>query len=592
MRKYSVIFLIGFFSLIAQTLLFREFFQIFEGNELGLSAFFSSWLFWVAAGAWLGKKIKWFFSFESMPLLFLPAYLLQYMAILYSRTWSGISFYEVFPCEKMAMISFLVNSPVSLVTGFLFTQACRDQYGRVISVAKIYLLEAIGSFTGGMLVTLALSLTFSSEQIFLAALFLLMAPIALLQREQKKYLISGLYPLLILLFLFSVAPEKLSRCHDLYFWNNILPGGHFQGRFTTKKTRYLYGEYHDQFQVLSWGKVCETLPNTQHASEITALTLSQKSNAEKVLILGESILGIGLTMAKLPSVREITLLHDDEEYFPALFKIWPSSYRESLKKIKIPGQDIRQFLSSHPDSYDLILVHFPPAPSAVINRYYTEEFNHLLKQALKKDGVAAIQFSGGENFLGEELIRIGSSLYLTLKSCFLNIILKPGEESWFIASDWKEISSSASILSERFRSIDKSGRILSPERVLSLYPRDRIDFQMKLYRDYLNNNPVLKNTDTLPHLYLFRLLVYGKQTGVLFNRLLTSLTNKGLFPFLVLILIYGIFRLIYLIKGRSQKQTAGVFDSYFLVFSTGFISLSLELILMFIYQTRFGSIFL
>ena len=47
----GVIVATGFFALAAQTLLFRVFLSVFEGNELGIAVFFGSWLLWVAVGA-------------------------------------------------------------------------------------------------------------------------------------------------------------------------------------------------------------------------------------------------------------------------------------------------------------------------------------------------------------------------------------------------------------------------------------------------------------------------------------------------------------------------------------------------------------
>ncbi len=49
--RYSVVFALGFFALVAQTLLFRDFLAAFEGNELAIGGFFGSWLVWVALGA-------------------------------------------------------------------------------------------------------------------------------------------------------------------------------------------------------------------------------------------------------------------------------------------------------------------------------------------------------------------------------------------------------------------------------------------------------------------------------------------------------------------------------------------------------------
>ena len=48
---------IGGFSLVAQTLLFREYLISFQGNELGIAIFYATWLGWIAVGALLAAAI-------------------------------------------------------------------------------------------------------------------------------------------------------------------------------------------------------------------------------------------------------------------------------------------------------------------------------------------------------------------------------------------------------------------------------------------------------------------------------------------------------------------------------------------------------
>ncbi|HOT51636.1 MAG TPA: hypothetical protein PLI07_11685, partial [Candidatus Hydrogenedentes bacterium] len=42
--NFVLIASLGLFAMAAQTLLFRDFFTVFEGNELGVGAFFGAWL--------------------------------------------------------------------------------------------------------------------------------------------------------------------------------------------------------------------------------------------------------------------------------------------------------------------------------------------------------------------------------------------------------------------------------------------------------------------------------------------------------------------------------------------------------------------
>ena len=79
---HLVLFAGGYFGLVAQTLLFRDFFTVYEGNELGIAAFFCSWLLCVAVGALLarlpGRVASWLAEhFAFLVLLYIPAYLLH-----------------------------------------------------------------------------------------------------------------------------------------------------------------------------------------------------------------------------------------------------------------------------------------------------------------------------------------------------------------------------------------------------------------------------------------------------------------------------------------------------------------------------------
>ena len=60
--------LVGFSSIVSQTLIIRELIMVFSGNELSLGVIFAGWLFWVAIGSFgLGrfcdnlKNKLWFF---------------------------------------------------------------------------------------------------------------------------------------------------------------------------------------------------------------------------------------------------------------------------------------------------------------------------------------------------------------------------------------------------------------------------------------------------------------------------------------------------------------------------------------------------
>ncbi|MHC5052880.1 MAG: hypothetical protein ACYTGK_20010, partial [Planctomycetota bacterium] len=147
----AVVFALGFFALVAQALLFRSFLASFEGNELGIGAFFGTWLLWVATGAVLGRAVARRRDLGPphvalLALVYLPAFVLQDQLIGSARAIAGVAAYELFPLHKMVLASLLANAPTSLLTGFLFTLACRCSADEaVLPVARVYVLESLGA---------------------------------------------------------------------------------------------------------------------------------------------------------------------------------------------------------------------------------------------------------------------------------------------------------------------------------------------------------------------------------------------------------------------------------------------------------------
>ncbi len=98
---------LGFFSLVAQTVLFREFLVVFEGNELSAACFFSGWLIWVSFGALLGRvlsKLERRVRTENVPgltLIYLPVLIIQYHGIRFARLFAGVERFEIFPLDRM-----------------------------------------------------------------------------------------------------------------------------------------------------------------------------------------------------------------------------------------------------------------------------------------------------------------------------------------------------------------------------------------------------------------------------------------------------------------------------------------------------------
>ncbi|MHC4932815.1 MAG: spermidine synthase family protein, partial [Planctomycetota bacterium] len=450
----AVVFSLGLFALVAQTLLFRSFLTTFEGSELGIGCFFGSWLLWVALGALLGRatsRIAGLRSghFVTLTLLYLPAFLLQDHWLRSARALAGVGAYEVFELPGMIATSLWVNAPVSLLTGLLFTLACRSAApSGGLPVARVYVLESLGAFAGGIAVTILLAAGLAEETVFLGAALVLSLAVAAFHGAKRPYL-HGVPFLAVTIALLTGLDSRWATAHDEAAWSALLKADDYQGSFATAQGRYLYGQREGQFAVMSWGGVSETLPNTERASEVVALSLAQHPTARRVLVVGPGSLSICRRFAQLPSIERVAWLHPDPDYPDALLARLPRPFRNPVAKLDIPRADVRAFLDRSRGEFDLALLHLPDVTTLLLNRYSTREFYDQLKRALSPGGTVAVRLSGGANYLGSELVYLGASAYLTLKGSFGNVALKPGEESWLIASDGDGPTSSPAMLRDR-----------------------------------------------------------------------------------------------------------------------------------------------
>lgn len=605
---------LGFFALVAQTLLFRDFLVVMEGSELGVGSFFGSWLLWVGLGATAGRVLSSRVvgltrRFELTVLLYLPAILVQQYLIAHARTLGGVSAYEVYPFGRMFAVSILANAPISLTTGLLFTLACRWwDAEQELPPARVYMVEALGGFLGGVAVTALLVSGIDAENVICyAALVLIAGSVTCFLATDKsdRSTVSGVVLLVLLAAVSLVALSGLatswSRWNDRAEWSRLLPPDEFRGSFTTAQARYLYGERGTQFVVMSWGGVSEALPNTEHASEVIALSLAQQPTAQNVLVVGTDSLGICLRLNQLPQAREVVWLHPDPEYPQAVLQVLPAVDRAAAQQLDVPQDEVRHYLQSHRGRFDLVLLNLPDPTTLVLNRYWTREFFQSVEQALSDDGVVCTRVTGAANYMGDERVYLGSSALATLKSVFTNVALKPGDESWLIASNGSAPTSAPAELRDRFAGIEGAADLYPPQGLMSLYAPDRVAFQLEKYAQAAASvgSDLLVNRDQQPKSLVFGLLLALRRTTLLsFARHVPILWAGGIWIAACPVVIYTLLRILYMLSPRGRQATSesvvagAAFDSSVLVFATGLAGMSLSIVLMFQYQSQFGSLFL
>lgn len=613
-----LIFSYGLFTIAAQTLLFREFIGTFEGNDISVGIFFGSWFLWVGLGAIIVRKAKrladeLLANVELLFLAYLPAFVLELVLILQVRELAGIESYALLSIRSILFWSMVVNAPVSVITGMLFPTACRwVEEGGGFAVSRVYILEAVGSFAGGLGVTLLLGYGASLVRVFLLLALVVCASVFVVRlceiirprtktHERRRaggyralgFSFVGL--LVVGLCLFARLDARVMHHVRVVKWTKLLDKEVLRGSFQTPQAEYLYGVYGDQWIAVREGSVCEALPDKATAGQVAAISLCQNPEADRVLVVGSG-LGLCRELLQLPQIESVDWAHPDSEYVRLVSGFIPPELRIDDERFHPVSGDIRSALAGKSQDYDVVILNLPDAASSVLNRYYTIEFYQEVKGALRPGGVLAVRVAGGENVMGTELVNLGASTKQTLGEVFSRFVLVPGEDSWFVASDSDKLTGDPAALRDRFAAIVGASDIFSPEALLSVYLPDRSERALATYSTVDLPKSLLVNRDGRPLTHLYSMLFAAKQSGAPVSRVVRLLTLAGGMVFLVPILVFVILRVLYLWWAVADRSNSALrpsgFDSSFLVFSAGWVSIGVVIVLMYSYQTRFGSLYL
>ena len=362
------------------------------------------------------------------------------------------------------------------------------------------------------------------------------------------------------------------------------------GSFQTAQAEYLYGTYRGQWVVLSQGSTVEAIPDKETTGRIAAIALSQKPDAKKILVVGSG-LGLCYEFLHLPQIKNVTWTQCDNEYIRSVDKWLPAQFKTNDSRLLCPPGDIRAQLANQENSYDIVIINLPQVTSSVLNRYFTVEFYQQLKDSIAANGIVAVRVTAGENIMGTELIDLGASIKSTLAKVFSHFVLTPGDDSWFIASDSANLTGAPGILRDRFAQIKNADSIFAPPALLSVYLPDRAAAVIENYDSADLPANLLINTDSRPLTNLYSLLLASKQSGAPVTKIVKLLASTGVTVFLIPIFVFVILRLFFITRTQNPNRPSSL-DSSFLVFTAGWLGIGATIVLMYLYQTRFGSLYL
>ncbi len=423
----TALFTVGFLSIGTQFYLLREFMTVFSDNELMAGLVLSLWMVLTGMGALLGGCGKRRDQSHIMAILLVLLVMLPPAMIPAAGQIRATFFPPGVATGPLPVVltAVVIQAPFCLLSGFLFTGLSITN--KRLSPGTSYAWESAGSLLSGALVNfLLIPLTDSRQGVIIIA--------GLSVVTLAVYLFIAFRPVVASLYLgTAIVLTSLSVLAGLLFLSDaaLFPGQEIlirretpYGRITITRNAGQVNYFENQLLLCSSG-------NEMSAEEDVHYAMSQHPHPSRVLLISGGYSG---TLQEILKYRPASI--DYVEPDPGLLNI-ASRYSPAgcNPVIHFCRDDGRRFLRTTTHRYDVVLVNVPPPASLLLNRFYSDEFVEDLRRVCTPGSVAAWRLPAGSDYLGKEGSRLHAVLYHTLQKYFRNVLILPGLQNYFLASD-------------------------------------------------------------------------------------------------------------------------------------------------------------
>ncbi len=499
--------LMGFTSLVSQSLILRETLITFQGNELTLGLVLASWILLTALGSKLFSKVSTkiknpfllYVLFQILLSLYIP------ISIIFIRILTNIL--GLAPGEGTGIFSvlgstFLILAPLNILLGAMFPLACRLWSKLSLkseeSAGVVFILEALGFVIGGLIFTFIFISRLNSFQIVYILGMLNLATVIIILYFQPPDLFKRL------LYIFAAFLILTAVLTGPSGWTNKIQ------YFSIKKQRQkcevikyrntVYGNLAlvkklGQYTIFSNGIPIITAPHpdTENIESLVHFALLSLDDAKDILILGGGLGGVIGEVLKYP-ISRIDYLESDPGLIEMARLIPNELIHKELenKRVKIKNIDAIHFLNKTEDKYDVIILNLPLVPSLQANRFYSREFISLINKHLKDGGIFVCSTGGSLTYISNELRNLNGTVLNSLRNQFACVSVIPGETNIYLSSNNYFNMSTTSIL-KKLKEKNISTLILNPAYISYRLSKRNLDW----FNDSMKNIRKIKENSNL-----------------------------------------------------------------------------------------------
>jgi len=541
----------GISSVTTQLLTIREFLTQFSGNEITISLVIFCWLLMTGAGAFAAKIIKTGGQRSYALLILMIALwpLIQMIGIRVLREaffTHGLSpgFYPIL------LYILIIISPYCLLTGFIlpYSQYVLNRAGHPFESGDLYITDSIGDITGGALFSFVLVYWFTPFAIIAVTSSLLIGLALRLFFTQRRFLLLGAASAVCVPFVILSFSHRFERSTLESQYGDIVQYLESPyGRIVITKEGPQHTFWESGLPLYSGANVVEV-------EEKVHYPLSQIDRPERILLVSG---GLGQTLEEV-SKHEPTHV-DYVELDPAVTAAAGElGLMEKAPFLTIIHTDARRYMKETQHQYDAILIDLPDPDTFQLNRFFTDEFFAIAGRVLKPGGVLSLHLDYSPNYLSELRKKKLSTLWDTARGRFGHVLILPGEQAYFLMSDRELNPDIPSLL---------KAKGISTAYIEGFFYGDVTADRIKQLSDRVDRNE-LPNTDFEPRLM-----------RIVFEE---WFTRHGAHPAWFFGGVAGL-ALLYLVFIRRAE---------YVLFSTGFVAMGMEMLIMFTFQVIYGYIYL
>ena len=421
---------LGVSSLVAQVLLVRELLVVFTGNEFFIGWTLCAWLFWTAAGALWGGRLRaavgpW------LAAALLPATLAWIRA---GRLWLGGGLGAVPDLLPSMAFSFCALAPLCGVLGAQFAaglRARRNAGGDPGGVAgRAYALETAGFVAGGLAFSFALA---AANEFRVAGLLGLLNLAAAAALGARRFAVAAWAALLVAVVCLAGRIDRATAA-----WR-------FPGQELVESRDSIYGNLAvtrigGQLNFYENGLLLGAEDDRLAAEPLVHYPMLAHPDPKQVLLIGGGFTGALGEILKHGPAR-VDYVERDATLVELAKKYLAPARRAALEdpRVNVVIADARHFVGAPANAppaplYDVVLVNLPNPGTALINRYYSREFFRAVRRRLAPGGVLAVRLAFSPDYVGNELGNLGASIYRTLQAEFAAVVLLPDYEILYLAT--------------------------------------------------------------------------------------------------------------------------------------------------------------